>query len=87
MFNRVVKAFIKEELVLRIKDIVEKYTNQIKLTVDFRKRDLEILLQTIKEEILVSLFEVDQVRQRAHEKFIDIDLASADSLEMDFEDF
>jgi len=48
---------------------------------------LRVYLNAISQEVLKSVFYVDQARVRAYKKFLEEDLGSEDSLELEFEGY
>ena len=82
IFTKVIKTFIKDHLVVLIKELVEKFIGPLKLKFDIQKDQLEVLLNHLNSKIMQRLFQRDEQKVREYEKYIAMDLSN-DSLDED----
>ena len=83
VFTKIVKSFIKDQLLPKIKKIVEQYINQLKLMQVVSKRQLEVFLEHINSQIVKELFLKDQEKVKQYELYMAEDNLSNDSLDPD----
>lgn len=81
VFTRVLKTFLSEKLLPKIRYHVQKHMNNLKLKQDVQRPQLEILLQYINKQILNDVFKRDMDRVRLYQQ--EMDNLSNDSLDPD----
>ena len=86
VFTKIIKSFIKDQLLPKIKKIVEQYINQLKLMQVVSKRQLEVFLEHINSQIVKELFLKDQEKVKQYELYMAEDNLSNDSLDPDCQD-